>query len=121
MNITATEQIVIEYTQKLTSADLERYLADPWQWREDVQAQLGIQKSANGNGHKSGNGHAPAAATKRAAKGAGKRAASKRTPKGEKPLRQCPHCERTFKQQGRLNNHLASEHSSAPATAAAAA
>lgn len=40
MNIVSSMRTEVDYTMKFTQADLDRYLEDPWAWREDVQAQL---------------------------------------------------------------------------------
>jgi hypothetical protein len=114
MNIKAIEIKSIEYTQTFTDADLQRYLADPWQWREDVQAQLGLSKPANGNGH------APASKKGTARKTTGKRAAKRAAPKGATALKPCPHCDRTFKHQARLATHVRRVHSGASSSEAPA-
>ncbi len=41
MNVTASQRTEIDYSFKMSQSDLERYLADPWQWREDILVQLG--------------------------------------------------------------------------------
>ena len=40
MNVVASTRMEVDYTFKMSQSDLDRYLADPWQWREEVQAQL---------------------------------------------------------------------------------
>jgi hypothetical protein len=40
MNVVASTRMEVEYAFKLSQADFDRYMADPWAWRDEVQAQL---------------------------------------------------------------------------------
>lgn len=40
MNVTESVRQVTDYTFRLTRDDLDRYLADPHAWANDVRAQL---------------------------------------------------------------------------------
>lgn len=48
MNVTASARQVTDYTFRLTEGDLERYLADPIAWANDVRAQLGLPAAGAG-------------------------------------------------------------------------
>lgn len=125
MDITPNTRTVTEYQLTLSSEEARQCLDQPWEFGEAladklVAAGLDRKPAANGNGKHPNRVHLTLGNGKGPGKKAGKRAAKKAGPKAEKPLHPCPHCARTFKHQGRLNNHLASEHASTPAPAAAA-
>lgn len=50
MNVVSSTRTEVDYTFKMTQADLDRYLADPWAWRDDTQAQLKGVAAAAGDG-----------------------------------------------------------------------
>lgn len=117
MHITAQPRTILEYHATWSAEDLARYRADPAAFVADVDAQL--------------NGHAPVApsldakAASPAKKyggrlGRGRARTAKKTRArvirpSAKPDLICPECAQVFKQQKRLDNHLAREHSQ-PAT-----
>lgn len=113
MNITTTTKTVTEHTLVLSAEDLQRYQDDPWAFRDDVIAQL------NGGGK----GTVKLTKRKTAARQSGRKngkAASPKPTRAAKAIKLllCPHCAKTFKQQGWLNQHLFKAHPSGAATAA---
>lgn len=126
MSIDRVERTIVEYSLKLTGEDAELCLRDPFSFGEKVREELLPYFPAAAPASKPGAdsqftfGKAGRHSAKRAAKKAGARkAAPKSTAGGGAPHKlKCPHCPKEFITKGRLNNHLAREHS-APASGGA--
>lgn len=109
MNVTATDRRVIDYNFTLSAQDLEKYLADPQAWADDVRAQLGLAAPAANQGpatKKAGGGRRAAAK----ARGAGASGRSTKSAGRQKAGMSCPVCHKPFKTQGRLASHLKKRH-----------
>jgi uncharacterized C2H2 Zn-finger protein len=128
MDITPNTRTVTEYHLTLSSDEALACIDKPWDFGEALAEKLraaGLGAPANGNGN--GNGHqknrlhltlGAKRASRTPVKGRGQAAARKtkaarKAPKAGRPMLQCPHCDRTFKHQARLNTHVAKAHTPA--------
>jgi len=144
MNIAPITRQITEFSFRISSEDLERYLADPQAWATDVRAQLnghtpGAAKPATGGGvgpkdHAGALEHARRPYQRRATKHTSRKPKSSRTPKPNSgrasksqktaaPLK-CSTCDKPFITAGRLRNHMRDQHgvvsAPVPSTATAA-
>lgn len=127
MDVTASQRTETDYVFKMSQVDLERYLADPWQWREDILTQLGpnapkIAVPADGGGmskpvtrktakHARRRKSTAARLARPASKNAGrplKNKANGQALNSLEPL-QCPHCPKQIARKY-LPNHIRKVH-----------
>jgi hypothetical protein len=115
MNVVSSTRTEVDYTFKMSQSDLDRYLADPWAWRDETQAQLGGSLV----GRVGGDGAAPAKRAKpgarsqitigRSKKGAAAKNGHARQNSGPNQKIPCERCPRLIA-RSRMARHMVTKH-----------
>lgn len=113
MNITPVTRTVIDYACTFSAEDVQLARSDPYSFGEKFREQLlALDPKPEPNGKHPNRVHLTLSR-----KSSGRKAAKPASPKGSKPLLDCPfRCGRTFKHQKRLDTHVATQHSTSSAS-----